>query len=704
MADLLLTLGVATAKAVSDFKGALGMMTSASLSMGDKLGSIGSSMTTSLTMPIVAGMVLATKAAVDYNSTLFGVARTLDLTKDETAALGKEVLTMAPKLGLLPQEFANMAAEAGKLGVAKDELASFGKVLANLSAISDVPLEEFTKKAGAIKTIFAQNTTEFERFGAAVNALDDKIGGTTPNILEFTARAGAVGKTMGLTAGEVAAFGSVFESVGIAPERASTAFNNFANKLFTINAATPKAKAAFESLGYSAETFGQKMSKDPTSALLEFLSRMNQIQDPVERSTKLIQIFGKVSGNEIATLATQSDKLARAFGVANDNAGNLAKMSNEVGIKMNDPAIQAKVLQSQLTALGIQLGSVLIPLLSQLLTTITPVAQKFSEVLNQNPALAQTIVIIGGAIAILGPLLSLIGGIASGLSALGAAFAAVSGATTVFAGVTGGLTAILTTVGSVLFGLPGLIIAVGAAVIALATDFGGCRTAILNFISTATSQLGSAFNWVIGAASSVGSNLKSSISGAFNSLVSSVGSFSSQFLNTLYSVFNQAVSYIGSVGQSFFNAGASLMSAFAQGIMSSANAAYDAVSSKVGEIRDLLPFSPAKEGPLSDLDKSGASFFRTFAGSLNVADLQSAINSNLSSLSLDMSANGSVGLAAQVANPVAGSSSQAVTYNQNISISAAVSSREIIDTLKTSQRDFLKFLENSGLIINRRQS
>lgn len=707
MPDLLLTLGVATAKAVSDFKGALGTMTDASATMGQKMGSIGSTLTTSVTLPIVAGMGLATKTAVEYNSTLFGVARTLDLTKDETAKLSKEVLTMAPKMGLLPQEFAKMAAEAGKLGVAKDELAGFGKVLANLATISDVPLEEFTKKAGAIKNIFAQNTAEFEKFGSAVNALDDKIGGTTPNILEFTARAGAVGKTMGLTASEVAAFGSVFESIGIAPQRASTAFNNFANQLFTINAATPKARAAFESLGFSADTFGQTMAQNPTKALLGFLDRINQIHDPVEKSTKLIQIFGKVSDSEIAALSTQSDKLAKAFVVAGDSAGNLAKMTNEVGIKMSDPAVQAKVLQSQLTALGIQLGSVLVPILGQLLSILTPVLEKLSMALNENPRLAQIIVIIGGAVAVIGPVLMMVGSMATGLSALGAAFGAVAGLSGVFTTAIGVVVPVLTTLGTVLLGLPGVILAVGLAITALATNFGGCRDAIVGFVQKATGQLTGFFSWVMNAGYTMGANLRNSVQSAFNGMLNAVGNFSGQFMSALYGVFNQVVSYISSVGSSFYQAGASLMSTFASGIMSSANAAYDAVRSKVSEIRDLLPFSPAKEGPLSDLDKSGGSFFKTFADSLNVADLQSAISNNLGSLSLDTGSSTygvQTGLSNQLTSPNSGNGNQSVTYNQNISISASVSSREIIDTLKTAQRDFLKFLDGSGIVVNRRQS
>lgn len=55
------------------------------------------------------------------------------------------------------------------------------------------------------------------------------------------------------------------------------------------------------------------------------------------------------------------------------------------------------------------------------------------------------------------------------------------------------------------------------------------------------------------------------------------------------------------------------MNALSNGIRSGISAAISAVKSGMSTIRSYLPFSPAKVGPLSDLDKSGESFFPTFA-------------------------------------------------------------------------------------------
>jgi TP901 family phage tail tape measure protein len=652
-------------------------------------------------------------------------------------------------------------------------------VLANLSTITDVPIGDFTKKAGAIKTIFGLNTKEFEKFGAAVNALDDKIGGTTPNILEFSARVGAVGKNIGLSAGEVAAFGSVFETVGISPERASTAFQNFANQLFTINAAGPKVRKAFQSMGFDAGTFGETMSKNPTKALTDFLVKLNSIEDPVQRSNLLLTIFGKSSSSEIASLATQADKLTSAFNIAGDSSANLAKMQSEVASKMNDPAIQAKVLQAQFTAIGIQIGSVLVPLMSQLLQILNPLAQQFSAFLNQNPEWAKFFVIAAGGVAVLGPVITTIGALITAVGAIkgavvGAAVAmgGMAGITGTLSGVLGGAGAALAALGSALVSVPVLITAAIAAIVALVFNLGGCRDILFGIGSYLAGQLVSAISaaksailslataainhfrdisMVLGTAIHAGiasgfnalksltSNLVTQVKGAVSQAIEAIKSAVPQFLNAggnlgtaintgIASGFNalksltsnlvtqvkgavsQAIEAIKSAVPQFLNAGGNLMLAFAQGVINSAAAAYNAVADSVKSVRNLLPSSPAKEGPLSDLDKSGAALLGTFASNINGDDLIAKLTSVLASIPLASPIGAgltaptpALATAGTGANQTGGQTVN-VNYTQNVQIQSSLNGTEIINALKSAQGQFLEFLNRSDFYKNRKQA
>jgi phage-related protein len=72
------------------------------------------------------------------------------------------------------------------------------------------------------------------------------------------------------------------------------------------------------------------------------------------------------------------------------------------------------------------------------------------------------------------------------------------------------------------------------------------------------------------------------------------------------------ISAVNSIVSAARSAGASMAEAFADGIRSRLDAAYSAAKEMVDKIRNLLPGSDAKEGPLSDLTASGKALADTF--------------------------------------------------------------------------------------------
>jgi hypothetical protein len=78
----------------------------------------------------------------------------------------------------------------------------------------------------------------------------------------------------------------------------------------------------------------------------------------------------------------------------------------------------------------------------------------------------------------------------------------------------------------------------------------------------------------------------------------------------------------------FRDSGRALIEAFANGIGDAFGKARDKVKEGLESVRRMLPFSDAKEGPLSDLTLSGQRFSETFAGGIarGASAIQSAAN------------------------------------------------------------------------------
>jgi hypothetical protein len=67
--------------------------------------------------------------------------------------------------------------------------------------------------------------------------------------------------------------------------------------------------------------------------------------------------------------------------------------------------------------------------------------------------------------------------------------------------------------------------------------------------------------------------------------------------------FDAVITFINGLGKTFLDAGKGLMEMMAKGIKDAASKVLKSVKDIAGKVRDFLPFSPAKTGPLSDLDK-----------------------------------------------------------------------------------------------------
>lgn len=748
-------------KAIAGFDNLLNKFTGDS-----RIAAIGRSFTAGVTVPIVGALGYATGEAVKFNSAINNTVRSLDLSTEETKSFSNEVLKLAPSLGLLPAEFANVAAEAGKMGVAKDEVAKFGATLAELATIADTPIDQFVKLGGSIKTVFKQSTEEFNVFGAAVNALDDKIGGTTPNILDFTSRVGAIGKSIGYNAQEVAAFGATFEKLGFSSDVAGTAFKNMVNGLFTISSASEPAKEAFESLGFSAVEFGKEMEADPKAALKRFLDTLNAVGSESEKSSLLVKIFGNEGLAAITSLAGSTDILSEAFSIAGDETANLDKKMKEFAGKMKDPAVQSKVLAAQMNALSIQFGQVLIPILDKVLRYITPLVASFGEFLTLNPEFAKFFVIAAGGLAVIGPVLIAIGGLVNAFTAISTLFAS--------GGILAGIGAFVTGIGLI----PVAIAAGVAAIAALVFNIGGFRDKAIEVFKTITEGLsyfirdfllswkngnnatintfiqlwqalpgiaaqgltwlgqqvasgfwaivtniprilwelpgqvykvfdffiGGILDFLIELSDLMDWHIANAVLRAVNALWSfpqNIGSIFGSVRNAIVEGLNHAVSVLGEYSNIFYNAGLNLIRTFASGIGNAAGEAYNAVAGVMGNVRQYLPFSPAKVGALSDLDESGKAFLRTFADNLDINYLLSAIDTGLSAINTTSPAQN---LTPATATSGDTSGSVIINFEQNINIDTKVTSSDVVNALKSSQREFLQVLQQAQTYINRRQA
>lgn len=116
-------------------------------------------------------------------------------------------------------------------------------------------------------------------------------------------------------------------------------------------------------------------------------------------------------------------------------------------------------------------------------------------------------------------------------------------------------------------------------------------------------------------ASALWNDLVSGAANTWNSIVSGVTGFGANLLAGITGAWQSVLGFFD--GLNLFESGAKLLSTFVDGVKSMVGSVVDSVTGVLSKIRNLLPFSDAKEGPLSTLTLSGNRMMTTIAEGVN---------------------------------------------------------------------------------------
>ena len=152
-----------------------------------------------------------------------------------------------------------------------------------------------------------------------------------------------------------------------------------------------------------------------------------------------------------------------------------------------------------------------------------------------------------------------------------------------------------------------------------------------NLAQSIWSFVSAPFTWIADAASGAWSHITNAASVAWDSLKSmaqnawewikapfeglaSVASSAwEKVKNAASGAWDSVTSTVSNLAGSAFESGKAILTTVGEGIKSAVTAPYRAAKSALSFVRDLLPFSDAKEGPLANLTRSGAALIETIA-------------------------------------------------------------------------------------------
>lgn len=127
------------------------------------------------------------------------------------------------------------------------------------------------------------------------------------------------------------------------------------------------------------------------------------------------------------------------------------------------------------------------------------------------------------------------------------------------------------------------------------------RSVISGVINSIRSVISNGFNAARNIVSNVANSIRNTIRNIFNSLRGIVSNAFNGVRNAVRSGMRGALNIIKGMFSSFRNAGRNIVTSIANGIKGAIGKITGAIGSVASRIRNFLPFSPAKEGPLKDI-------------------------------------------------------------------------------------------------------
>lgn len=579
------------------------------------------------------GIGSAIVQAATFETAMLGVAKQVEGARDSAGNLTlvyhdmyREIQRLGRELPLATNEIADMVTAGARMGIAKDELIGFTKTAAMMAAAFDLPAGELADQMGQVAKLFSIPIPEIGKLADVINYLDDNAISKGGDIIEVMKRIGGTAAFVRMPQEEAAALASTFLTLGSTAEVAATAANAVMRELSVATMQPKRFQTGLDEIGMSAKKLQADMTQDATGTIQKVLAAINKLPQE-KRLTVATQLFGKEYGDDIAKLAGSVAEYKRQLDLVK-SGGAVGSMQREFDSMMRTTDAQWKTTKNKLAEISVNFGAVLLPAVNKILVVFGPIATAAAKFAATHPGMAKILTAIT-AIALVA------GGLLVTIAAVGAA-----------------VTPFMTGVAA----LARLFPLLGGGIRLVMLAFNALRVAML------TNPVGLTITGIAVAALLI-----------------------YKYWEPITAFFTKIWRSVVDIAGKMREAGATLITMLWEGIKSMASKPIEAVRDIVQRIRNFLPFSPAKDGPLRDIHR--IRIVETIAETIKPGPMVKAMRT----------ATAATMIAATGASPAhAGGTGSTVHYSPTINLAPGTPGevrRQVDEALLSSKAEFEKMFD-----------
>lgn len=324
-----------------------------------------------LVLGIGGAMAVSAKAAIEFESSLAGVAKTTDLAGNSfdrantpLAAFGVALRNLSLRTPINVNELARIAELGGQLGIETPKLIEFTEVIAALGVTTNLTTEEGAKNLARFVNIMGTSQDDFDRLGSTLVALGNNFATTEQEILHFGLRIAPVMKTVGATEEEIFGLAAALTSLGIPAERGGTAVQRWMLQVKqAVDGGTDSLSLFARVSGMSADAFSALFQAAPTQAFAAFVKGLDNVNRSGESVFGVLKELNLEEQRSIQVLLAASSgwqTVARSLDEANVAGEENVALFEEAAKRYGTTASQIQILGNTFRDLQIEIGNAIL--------------------------------------------------------------------------------------------------------------------------------------------------------------------------------------------------------------------------------------------------------------------------------------------------------------------------------------------------------
>lgn len=309
----------------------------------------------------VSGIESSIQAFADMDTAMADTQKFTGMSAEEVARLNEAFKQMDTRTSR--EDLNALAAAAGRLGKnSVEDVLGFvragdkiGVAMSELGA--DAP-QIISQLAGVFGLEGSMGTEQaMLSVGSAINTLSQNCAASTPNLVDFASRLGAMASASGMTMDEMLAFGAVLDANRVSIEKGATAMQEVMNKML----ADP-AKFA-KTAGLNVEAFTAALKRSSTEGLMMFVEALSKMdKEGVSRALTDLKVSGAGVTTTFITLANKVGDVRAQLLTAKEAFTSASSVGEEFSVQNDTVQARLDKARNALHELAVELGEQLSPM------------------------------------------------------------------------------------------------------------------------------------------------------------------------------------------------------------------------------------------------------------------------------------------------------------------------------------------------------